>query len=110
MTTELQKWLKEQKQEWVDAFSPYASGIGMVTEIFESIEAKIVSLSKESLPDLTVEEAKDQVAMKYEKEDYVRYDNWYDLLSEFKRGNIDEGFLNELTNEAMELYAENFKD
>lgn len=48
-----------------------------------------------------INKVKDEVAREYEKDDYVRYDNWQDF---FHNSNHDYDFMNKLIDKVIELY------
>ena len=51
----------------------------------------------------TIEQAKDEVARRYEREDYKRYDNWSQFLSDHIKDE-DFNFVDKLINEAILLF------
>lgn len=66
-------------------------------------------VSSKTAKPLTIEQAKDEVARKYEREDNELYSNWYAVIYDFQRGNITIDFLIKLEDEAIILYSKQVK-
>lgn len=90
----------DQQKEILELVRNLELSIAQKSERLEKLFASYQSPTK----GISVEEAKDEVAREYEKEDHDYYNNWYDVLSHFKRGKIEYDFLIKLEDRATLLY------